>query len=368
MEESAGVAARVRPLPPKNISLSAKARPLAADCNYIPSDDEESQPLLPNQAFEAALLWKAMHAAQTPRKCAEPGCTTKQRVLDGVKDGMQRLFCSKHNNITTSCARDRPLPRCGRRQTRASRSPQCQATDAGGTTDEEILKNVRLRDEFCGNLSKYKHALTAESHRRQAADAAHAEKAARLGAAGRCTEPGCTKPQAFGLKDSNTTEFCRDHRKDGMVNLCNVKRCRHNRCTRKPSFGVPGTRIVEFCYYHKKEGMANETIRRCTYSGCITAASHGFRTGTTHAEVCSQHARAGMRNVMSGRPNKPGERHTDTDLQCALTGASSNGSKKRARRLGILQRTSPIQADATVKKEIEDSGTRTAEARKVNDE
>lgn len=137
--------------------------------------------------------------------------------------------------------KSRPLPRCGRHQTRSCSPPQFHPTDADAITDNEVVDHVRLRDEFCGNLWRYKHRL--------AADASHAKKAARLAAAGRCAEPGCTKPQACGVKGCNRPEFCRNNKKEGMVNLCSVTRCRQNGCARKPAFGVPGTKIVEFCHY-----------------------------------------------------------------------------------------------------------------------
>lgn len=365
-----GRAARVLPLPPRTISSSAKARPLDAGSNCVPLIDESPQLLPPNQAFEATLVLQARHAAQEPTECAEPGCT-KPRVKV-VKGGMQRVFCHRCELTSLSSARDRPLPRFGRRQTRASRPPQRQPTDAGGTKDGEILDAARLRDEFCGNLPRYKQVLEAEFIRRRAADAAHAERAARLAAAGRCAEPGCTKPQAFGLKDSNKTEFCRDHKKEGMVNLCQVYRCRQFGCTLTPTFGVHGTKIVEFCSYHKKEGMVNEVNKKCIHSGCIALASHGIRTGRKRAEVCSRHARAGMVNVLNGRPKRQ-RTPSNTGLQCALTGAPSNGSsKKRARRVGVLQRTSPIQPpepDAAVKNEIEDEDSCPSRAaRKVIDD
>lgn len=55
----------------------------------------------------------------------------------------------------------------------------------------------------------------------------------------------------------------------------------------------------------------NETVRKCTSSGCIKTASHGFRAGSI-PEVCSQHARAGMMNVVSGRPKRGRNNDTDT--------------------------------------------------------
>ena len=97
MEGSSSVAARVRPLPPKNTAWSAKLRPVTAvdpvvaAGNQVPRPDEHGQPLLPNQAFEAAILWRVAHAAPKPRECAQPGCT-KQRV-SGAQAGMQRVFC-----------------------------------------------------------------------------------------------------------------------------------------------------------------------------------------------------------------------------------------------------------------------------------
>ena len=186
------------------------------------------------------------------------------------------------------------------------------------------MNHVRLRDEFCDDLGRYTYK------QRRAADTAHAEKAGRLAAAaaaaaaGRCAEPGCAKPQACGVKDSNRAKFCRDHTQEGE--------------------GGDGER--DKCTY------------LYTHSGCIikAKASHGLRMGAQYAEVCLQHARAGMVSVASGKPKPKRGRSNSTDLLCALTGASSNSNNTRARRVGILQRTSPIQPDTTaVKKEVDES-------------
>ncbi|CAM9779634.1 unnamed protein product, partial [Ectocarpus fasciculatus] len=70
-----------------------------------------------------------------------------------------------------------------------------------------------------------------------------------------CQESGCTTLPSYGKAPRKKAEFCRKHRKQGMVSVVD-KRCGHRGCTKRPGFGMDGSRHA-FCNRHAQRRMVH---------------------------------------------------------------------------------------------------------------
>ncbi len=114
-----------------------------------------------------------------------------------------------------------------------------------------------------------------------------------------CSYDSCTKQPSFGVDGSNKSEFCCEHKRDGMVDL-KTKRCLHHGCSTQPSFGVDGSKKKEFCSEHKRDGMVDLKNKRCLHHGCSKQPSFGME-GSKKMEFCCEHKRDGMVDLKSKR-------------------------------------------------------------------
>ena len=71
-----------------------------------------------------------------------------------------------------------------------------------------------------------------------------------------CRLEGCGKIAAFGVAGTKTSEYCRQHALDGMVNVRGTM-CGTEGCGKRPSFGEAGTKMAEYCTQHALDGMVN---------------------------------------------------------------------------------------------------------------
>lgn len=85
----------------------------------------------------------------------------------------------------------------------------------------------------------------------------------------------CIKQPSFSVDGSNNSEFCSEHKEDGMVDVKN-KRCCQLGCNTYPSFAVDGS-TREFCSKHKRDGMLHLSAVKNRSSHYSVAGGSGHR-------------------------------------------------------------------------------------------
>ncbi|CAM9540904.1 unnamed protein product, partial [Ascophyllum nodosum] len=71
---------------------------------------------------------------------------------------------------------------------------------------------------------------------------------------------------SFGVAGTTTREYCAQHAKEGMVDICSRK-FRTKGCGKVPSFGVAGTKMRKYCAQHAPDGVVNVCIKMCRNTG-----------------------------------------------------------------------------------------------------
>ena len=54
------------------------------------------------------------------------------------------------------------------------------------------------------------------------------------------------------------------------------RRCSYEFCTTQPNFNVEGSKTAVFCRQHAKNGMVNVFCRRCSDGSCSKGPSYNF--------------------------------------------------------------------------------------------
>lgn len=101
-----------------------------------------------------------------------------------------------------------------------------------------------------------------------------------------CIEDGCEVTANFNKKGESKAIYCKQHKKEGMINV-NAKRCIYNGCETHASYNIVGKK-AEFCAKHKTEEMVNVSNKFCIYSGCKKMPSYN-KPGQRKRLYCAEH-------------------------------------------------------------------------------
>ena len=71
-----------------------------------------------------------------------------------------------------------------------------------------------------------------------------------------CCHGLCKRRPSFNVEGSITAAYCRQHAKDGMINVC-IGRCSYDSCTKVPSFNVEGSKKAIYCKQHAQDSMVD---------------------------------------------------------------------------------------------------------------
>jgi len=82
-----------------------------------------------------------------------------------------------------------------------------------------------------------------------------------------CIHPGCKTQPSYNKEGETIGLYCREHRKDGMVDVKNI-RCIHPGCSTRPSFNTERETKGIYCNKHRKDGMMNVVDKSCIHPGC----------------------------------------------------------------------------------------------------
>jgi hypothetical protein len=105
------------------------------------------------------------------------------------------------------------------------------------------------------------------------------------------------KKNAFYGNPNETPSYCRNHRKDGMVNIVHPT-CEEEGCfSSSRAFGYPGQKGSR-CKKHALSGMVNVVNKLCEFSGC-KSTSRIFDVPGGKGRYCKDHATSIMVNVVS---------------------------------------------------------------------
>ncbi len=85
-----------------------------------------------------------------------------------------------------------------------------------------------------------------------------------------CRFEGCKKHPTFNFP-GNCPRFCLKHIEPGMINTKDAK-CQD--CPKQASFAFKGEKLAQYCYDHSKEGMRNICSKRCKEETCDTIISN----------------------------------------------------------------------------------------------
>lgn len=113
----------------------------------------------------------------------------------------------------------------------------------------------------------------------------------------------CEKTAHYGLPDGDA-QFCRSHKKDGMINVT-MPLCTHSGCTSTSKcYGFPGNKGT-VCKKHALPGMVNVVNLLCDFDGCVST-SRVFGYPKSKKRYCKEHALADMANIVNPTCEFPG--------------------------------------------------------------
>ena len=73
----------------------------------------------------------------------------------------------------------------------------------------------------------------------------------------RCNGPNCNKQPSFNYLNETKALYCKEHKKDNMVDI-KSKRCNGPNCNTRPTFNYSNEIIALYCSLHKKENIWNK--------------------------------------------------------------------------------------------------------------
>lgn len=100
----------------------------------------------------------------------------------------------------------------------------------------------------------------------------------------------CKKNPSFNYYGSKP-RYCKDHKKDSMINVRN-KLCNYNLCCNRGYYYLIDKKIL-YCYIHKLDGMDNIHLQKCLE--CNINASFGFKGGKRL--YCFKHKKNNMISI-----------------------------------------------------------------------
>jgi EsV-1-7 cysteine-rich motif len=75
-----------------------------------------------------------------------------------------------------------------------------------------------------------------------------------------------------------------------------MTKCKFEGCKTRPYYNNPGETVGLYCKEHKKDGMVDVKNKKCKYEGCKTQP-HYNNHGETVGLYCKEHKKDGAKNV-----------------------------------------------------------------------
>ena len=105
----------------------------------------------------------------------------------------------------------------------------------------------------------------------------------------------CDNRALFNYKNENERIYCKDHKKDGMIDFDDKSQiCIFSTCIKKASFNIETEKKALYCSDHKEDNMINVKGKKCLK--CSKLASFNYE-GLKTAIYCSEHALENMVSV-----------------------------------------------------------------------
>lgn len=119
----------------------------------------------------------------------------------------------------------------------------------------------------------------------------------------KCEISGCSKRPNYNKNNEKKPIRCFDHKMDDMVDVVHPH-CKEKDCYVRPSFGMLSKK-AEYCLIHKKEGMVNVVDPTCEELSCRKRPNFNIE-GESLGRYCTEHKKEGMVDVTHRRCDNPG--------------------------------------------------------------
>ena len=123
----------------------------------------------------------------------------------------------------------------------------------------------------------------------------------------KCKSKDCKKYASYNLEGQTPALYCKEHKKDNMVNVIS-KTCLHEDCNKRPNYNIEGKKIGLYCVKHKKENMVDVKSKTCLYDRCKKLPTYNLE-GQKTCLYCKEHKKENMVNV----------RHKTCKSDCCIT-------------------------------------------------
>ena len=113
----------------------------------------------------------------------------------------------------------------------------------------------------------------------------------------KCKEENCNKLNpAFNYINNKLGIYCAQHKKDDMIDVIN-KKCLEENCNKRPSYNNKNEKTRIYCAEHKKNGMVNVKHKKCLEKNCnkIPIYNHVDEKSPTY---CLEHKKENMINIV----------------------------------------------------------------------
>jgi hypothetical protein len=127
----------------------------------------------------------------------------------------------------------------------------------------------------------------------------------------KCIAENCDCQPIYNLSTENNGIYCKEHKKENMINVIDIKRnknnidfnnickkikCIEDNCTKYPSFNISSEKKGLYCKEHKKENMVDVTHKRCIQDNCNKLPSYNYVTEKKKL-YCFEHKKDNMINI-----------------------------------------------------------------------
>ena len=110
----------------------------------------------------------------------------------------------------------------------------------------------------------------------------------------KCLKDNCNKQPTFNLSNEKNAMYCSEHKLYNMINI-RSKRCKEQNCNKIPSFNLPDQKNGLYCNLHKKDNMIDVKHKCCLEENCNLRPS--FNLPNKNAIYCSEHKKDNMIDV-----------------------------------------------------------------------
>lgn len=113
-----------------------------------------------------------------------------------------------------------------------------------------------------------------------------------------CINFNCTKLASFNYKDNKKPIYCKEHKKEYMIDIIN-KKCKEINCEKIPIYNYKGQIKGIYCKEHKEYNMI-DVIHNCIEVDCLIRAVYNYE-GINKGIYCNKHKKNNMINVLDKR-------------------------------------------------------------------